>query len=115
MRKAGIPRRLASVKRQVRKASSRPSIRGFGTFVLTAVSSTARGHHCVVYWKTVKFADNALPEGSHLLIEGELSYREHDRTIETDSGLVEVKWPVVEIIVQSVAALNRHRKEAAAV
>jgi single stranded DNA-binding protein len=45
-------------------------------------------HHYVVYWNTVEFADNALRKGSHLPIEGELSYREHDRTIETDSGPV---------------------------
>jgi single-strand DNA-binding protein len=27
-------------------------------------------HYCLVYWNTVKFADNALRKGSHLLIEG---------------------------------------------
>jgi single-strand DNA-binding protein len=41
-------------------------------------------HDCAVYWSSVKFTDDALKKGSHLLIEGELSYRQYDRTIETD-------------------------------
>src|ERR1700719_1533362 len=48
-------------------------------------------HNCVVYGGTAKFPDTALQKGLHLLIEGELSYREYDRTIETQSGPINIK------------------------
>jgi single-strand DNA-binding protein len=63
-------------------------------------------HNCVVYNVSVKAAET-IQKGDHLLIEGELSYREYDRTVETDSGPVKVKWPVAEIIVHSIAPLDR--------
>jgi hypothetical protein len=33
------------------------------------------------------------------------------RPIESDNGPMKVKWPVAEIIVHSIAALNRHTKQ----
>jgi single-strand DNA-binding protein len=49
-------------------------------------------HDCVVYSASVKAAET-IQKGEHLLIEGELAYREYERTIETDSGPVKVQWP----------------------
>ena len=44
------------------------------------------------------------------MIEGELTYREYNRTIETETGSVNVAWPVTEIVVDSIAILNRKRR-----
>jgi hypothetical protein len=49
--------------------------------------------------------------GTHLVIEGELMYREYDRTIETESGSVNVAWPVTEVAVDSITTLIRKRRE----
>jgi single-stranded DNA-binding protein len=83
-------------------------------FSLATAKHRDHWHDCVVYGNSVKFPDNALQKGSHLLIEGELAYRQYDRRIETDSGPINVKWPIAEIVVHSIAALNRHTKEGAA-
>jgi len=44
-------------------------------------------------------------------VEGELSYREYTRTIESESGAVNVQWPVAEIVVDSIKILDRKRKD----
>ena len=50
-------------------------------------------HCCVAYgFAADKAAD--IESGDHVFIEGELTYREYDRTIETESGPVKVSWPV---------------------
>jgi hypothetical protein len=38
------------------------------------------------------------------------SYRKYDRTVETDEGPIKIKWPVAEVMVHSVARLNRQSK-----
>jgi hypothetical protein len=40
-----------------------------------------------------------------------LTYREYNRTIESESGLVNVQWPVAEIVVESIKVLDRKEKE----
>jgi single-strand DNA-binding protein len=67
-------------------------------------------HDCVVYGGYAPFAAK-LPKGTHLVIEGELTYREYNRTIETETGAVNVSWPVTEIVVDSITILNRKRRE----
>jgi single-strand DNA-binding protein len=67
-------------------------------------------HDCVLYGGSAQDAAN-LPKGTHVLIEGELTYREYNRTIETESASVNVQWPVVEIVVESVKVLDRKKKE----
>lgn len=47
----------------------------------------------------------------HLLIEGEVQYREYDRTVETAEGPVKVQWPKTEIVVYSITRLDRTTKE----
>jgi len=49
-------------------------------------------HDCVVYGGAAQYAAN-LSKGTHVLIEGELTYREYNRTIESESGPVNVQWP----------------------
>jgi single-strand DNA-binding protein len=67
-------------------------------------------HDCVFYGGVAQYASN-LPKGTHVLIEGELTYREYSRTIESESGPVNVQWPVAEIVLESIKALDRKRKE----
>ena len=56
-------------------------------------------HDCVLYGATAHFAAT-LPKGSHVLIEGELTYREFERTVESETGAIKVQWPVTEIVVE---------------
>jgi single-strand DNA-binding protein len=65
-------------------------------------------HDCVVYGGYAPFAAK-LSKGTHIVIEGELTYREYNRAIETESGAVNVAWPVTEIVVDSITILNRKR------
>jgi single-strand DNA-binding protein len=67
-------------------------------------------HDCVVYGGYAPFAAK-LNKGTHIVIEGELTYREYNRTIETETGAVNVSWPVTEIVVDSITILNRKRRE----
>jgi single-stranded DNA-binding protein len=67
-------------------------------------------HDCVVYNASVKGAET-IQKGDHLLIEGELKYREYERTMETTEGPVQVQWPKTEVIVHSITRLNRPAKQ----
>jgi single-strand DNA-binding protein len=67
-------------------------------------------HDCVVYGRAARYATN-LPKGTHVFIEGELTYREYNRTIESESGPVNVQWPVAEIVVESIKVLDRKRND----
>jgi single-stranded DNA-binding protein len=64
----------------------------------------------VIYGGAAQYAAN-LAKGTHVLIEGELTYREYSRTFESDSGPANVQWPVTEIVVESIKVLDRKRKE----
>lgn len=66
-------------------------------------------HVCVAYGP---IADHAatIVIGTHVFLEGELIYREYERTIETESGSVKVPWPVTEIVVESLSVLDRPQK-----
>jgi single-strand DNA-binding protein len=50
-------------------------------------------HDCVVYGGYAPFAAK-LNKGAHIVIEGELTCREYNPTIETVTGAVNVSWPV---------------------
>ena len=63
-------------------------------------------HACVCYGETAERAAK-IQTGSHVFLEGELLYREYERTIETDSGPLKVPWPVAEIVIDSLSVLNR--------
>jgi single-strand DNA-binding protein len=67
-------------------------------------------HGCVLYGNAAQYAAN-IPKGTHVFLEGELTYREYTRTIESESGAVNVQWPVAEIVVDSIKVLDRKRKE----
>ncbi|HEY1948051.1 MAG TPA: single-stranded DNA-binding protein [Bryobacteraceae bacterium] len=67
-------------------------------------------HDCVVYGGYAPFAAK-LNKGTHIVIEGELTYREYNRTVKTESGVVNVSWPVTEIVVDSITILDRKRRE----
>lgn len=67
-------------------------------------------HTCVAYGPLADHAA-AIPIGTHLFVEGELIYRECDRTIETESGPVKVPWPMTEVLVESLSVLDRPQKQ----
>lgn len=67
-------------------------------------------HDCVVYGASADFATN-VAKGAHLAIEGEITDREYERTIETSSGPVKVQWPVTEVVVHSIKPLDRKSNE----
>jgi len=67
-------------------------------------------HDCVVYGGHAPFAAK-LKKRTHVVIEGELTYREYNRTIETESGAINVLWRVTEIVADSITILSRKRSE----
>jgi single-strand DNA-binding protein len=67
-------------------------------------------HDCVLYGSLAQSAAT-LSKGTHVLVEGELTYREFDRTIETETGSVKVQWPITEIVVESFKILDRKPKD----
>lgn len=67
-------------------------------------------HKAVAYGPVADYAGK-IQKGAHVLIEGELTYREYERTIETTEGPVKVQWPVTEILIDSVKALDRQAKQ----
>ena len=66
-------------------------------------------HDCVVYGTSPRAAET-VRKGDHLLIEGEVQYREYERTVETPEGPVNVQWPKTEILVHSITRLDRSSK-----
>lgn len=67
-------------------------------------------HSCVAYgFAADKAAD--VESGDHVFIEGEVTYREYDRTIETESGPVKVQWPLTEIVIETVSIITRKNRD----
>src|SRR3954452_6141379 len=67
-------------------------------------------HTCVAYGATAGYAAK-IQTGDHVFLEGELVYREYDRTIETETGPVRVQWPITELVIDSISVLDRREKE----
>jgi single-strand DNA-binding protein len=67
-------------------------------------------HDCVLYGNNVPYKGK-LAKGAHVVIEGELTYREYNRTIETETGSFVVQWPVTEVVIESIVFLDRKRTE----
>lgn len=67
-------------------------------------------HDVVAYGRTADYAGK-ITKGAHLFVEGHLTYREYERTIETESGPVKVMWPVTEILVENIRLLDRNAKQ----
>jgi single-strand DNA-binding protein len=67
-------------------------------------------HDCVVYGTFARAAET-IRKGDHLLIEGEVQYREYERTVETAESPVKVQWAKTEIVVYSITRRNRPTKE----
>ena len=63
-------------------------------------------HSCVAYGPTADYAAKIVT-GSHVFLEGELTYREYERSIETESGPIKVQWPVTEVVIDSMHVLGR--------
>jgi hypothetical protein len=41
-----------------------------------------------------------------------VTYREYTRTIDAESGPINVQWPLTDILVDSITVLDRKKKEA---
>ena len=67
-------------------------------------------HTCVAYGSTADYAAK-IHTGDHVFIEGELVYREYERTIETETGPVKVQWPITEVVIDSVSVLDRRDRQ----
>jgi single-strand DNA-binding protein len=67
-------------------------------------------HNCVAYGATAEYCAK-IQTGAHVFIEGELIYREYERTLETEEGPIKVLWPVTEIVIESVSLLSRKDKQ----
>jgi single-strand DNA-binding protein len=67
-------------------------------------------HTCVCYGAIADHASK-IQTGTHVFLEGELVYREYDRTIETDNGPVKVPWPASEIVIDKLSVLDRKYKQ----
>jgi single-strand DNA-binding protein len=67
-------------------------------------------HHCVAYGATAEYAAK-VQMGDHVFLEGELTYREYDRTVESDSGSVKVQWPLTEVVIESIWVIDRKEKQ----
>lgn len=70
-------------------------------------------HDCVLYGGNGS-SKVKLVKGAHVVIEGELTYREYSRTIETENGSVNIPWPVTEIVVETITFLDRKRTDGCA-
>ena len=66
-------------------------------------------HRCICYGETAPSAAE-IQTGAHVFIEGQLVYREYERTIETDSGPVRVRWPLTEIVVETLSVLGSKQR-----
>lgn len=62
-------------------------------------------HNCVVYGASADYAAR-LASGAFVFVEGELTYREFPREIETQQGLISVDWPIAEVVVSSLTAVT---------
>ncbi len=67
-------------------------------------------HTCICYGPIADCAAQ-IQTGSHVFIEGELIYREYERTIETDSGPVKVPWPITKVVMDSISVLDRKERQ----
>ena len=68
-------------------------------------------HSCVAYNGPAADYAAKIQTGDHVFLEGELIYREYERTVETDSGPVTVLWPVTEATDSDCASFS-HREAA---
>jgi single-strand DNA-binding protein len=68
-------------------------------------------HDCVAYNGPVADSAAKIQTGDHVCLEGELVHREYERTIETDSGPIKVRWPVTEIVIGSVSVNRKQNRE----
>ena len=67
-------------------------------------------HNCVAYGPSADYAAK-IQTGAHVFIEGELIYREYERTLETETGSVKVQWPMTEVVIDSISVLDRKEKQ----
>ena len=63
-------------------------------------------HNCVVFGPAAVYASK-LTSGAFVFIEGEMTYREYQREVETPEGPVSVSWLVAEVLVSSISAIAR--------
>jgi single-strand DNA-binding protein len=70
---------------------------------------TTQWHNCVVFGPTAEYAAK-LPSGTLVFLEGEMTYREYERDVETAAGSIPVNWPMAEVLVFSISAVMQKNK-----
>ena len=78
-----------------------------------AWQTEATWHNIVVYGPNSAEYAAKIGEGSLIFVEGEMSYREYEREVETTGGLVKVSWPHWEIVASSISVVRKNEKRAA--
>jgi single-stranded DNA-binding protein len=71
------------------------------------VAGKTQWHDCVAYTGPVAEYAARIQTGDHVFLEGELVYREYERTVETDNGPVKVPWPVTEIVIGAISVIDK--------
>jgi len=67
-------------------------------------------HQVAVYGDSASYAAKIKP-GALVFVEGEMTYREYEREIDTAAGPVTIQWPVAEIVAFSISAINSDRRD----
>jgi single-strand DNA-binding protein len=62
-------------------------------------------HNCVAYGP-VGDSLARVPTGALVFLEAELTYRDYERTVETEGGPLKVMWPVTDVVVESLSVLD---------
>ena len=62
-------------------------------------------HNVAVWGDSAAYASRIQP-GSLIFLEGEITYRDYEREIETPEGPVKVMWPVAEIVVSTINVIH---------
>jgi single-strand DNA-binding protein len=67
-------------------------------------------HTCVAYGPVAEYAAK-IQSRTLVFLGGEVSYREYERTLETETASVKVQWPVTEIVIESISILDRKGRQ----
>ena len=52
-----------------------------------------------------------IQSGTLVFLEGEVTYREYERRLESETASVKVQWTVIEIVIESISILDGKGRE----
>ncbi len=65
--------------------------------------------HTVVLFSDIAAYAAKIKPGTLVFVEGEMTYRDYEREIDTAEGPVKVQWPVAEIVASTISAINTEK------